>query len=152
MRFPGRAPPIPSPGYVDHPQASLGSHCRPGTAPGPAGDCPSPSRPCRRSITQVKVRTRAKSRVSIETRELRLSFGNAISRELTSLIRRGFSVLLCSFLGERYPKIYFALYSMLQFYGFSVCCCLHQVAKMALLCNVLLFLRLFFFGIMILLT
>ena len=78
--------------------------------------------------------------------------GNAISRELTSLIRRGFSVLLCSFLGERYPKIYFALYSMLQFYGFSVCYCLHQVAKMALLCNVLLFLRLFFFGIMILLT
>ena len=43
---------------------------------------PPPSRPRRRS-TQVKVRTRTKSRVSIETRELRLS-----SRELTCLFLR----------------------------------------------------------------
>jgi len=42
----------------------MGSRHRPGTAPGPASDYP--------PITQAKVRTQAKSRVSIETRELRL--------------------------------------------------------------------------------
>jgi len=51
--------------YVDRPQAALGSHYRPGTAPGPAGDRPSPllraSAVYPTPITQVKVRTRAKS-------------------------------------------------------------------------------------------
>jgi len=51
--------------YVDRLQAALGSRYRPGTAPGPAGDRPSPllrapaGNPT--PITQVKVRTRAKS-------------------------------------------------------------------------------------------
>jgi len=50
--------------YVDRPQAVLGSHHRPGTAPGPAGDRPSPLRAPAGDptpITQVKVCTRAKS-------------------------------------------------------------------------------------------
>ena len=79
--FPGRAPPVPSLGRfgratarcVDHPQASMGSRYRPGTAPGPAGYPPSCPACDPTPITQVKVCTRAKSRVSIETRELRLS-------------------------------------------------------------------------------
>jgi len=50
--------------YVDRPQAALGSHHRPGTAQGPAGDRPSSLRAPAGDptpITQVKVRTRAKS-------------------------------------------------------------------------------------------
>jgi len=39
----------------------LGSRHWPGTAPGPAGDCPSPPAGDPTLITQVKVRTRAKS-------------------------------------------------------------------------------------------
>ena len=70
------------------PPAVLGAHLRamliarrrrsrhqPGTAPGPASDRPSPLRAPAGDptpITQVKVCTRAKSRVSIETPELRL--------------------------------------------------------------------------------
>jgi len=49
---------------VDRPQVALGSRLRPGTAPGPAGDRPSPpSRPAGdpTPITQVKVCTQAKS-------------------------------------------------------------------------------------------
>jgi len=50
LRFPGRAPRVPSAGRfgrnttrnVDHPQAAMGSHHRPGTAPGLAGDRPPP--------------------------------------------------------------------------------------------------------------
>jgi len=59
--------------YVDRPQAAMGSRHRPGTAPGPAGDRPPPFAPTGdpTPIMQVKVRTMAKSRVSIETRELR---------------------------------------------------------------------------------
>jgi len=64
--------PVPSPGrfgcatadYVDCAQAALGSRHRPGTAPGPANDRPSPLRAPAGDptpITQVKVRTRAKS-------------------------------------------------------------------------------------------
>jgi len=54
----------------------MGSRHRPETALGPAGDLPCPlhAPACDPTpITQLKVRTRAKSRVSIETRELRLS-------------------------------------------------------------------------------
>jgi len=50
--------------YVDRPQAALGSRHRLGTAPGPAGDRPSPLRAPTGDptpITRVKVRTRAKS-------------------------------------------------------------------------------------------
>jgi len=50
--------------YVDRPHAALGSRHRPGTAPGPSGDRPSPLRAPAGDptpITQVKVRTRAKS-------------------------------------------------------------------------------------------
>jgi len=60
-------------GYVDRPQAAMGSRYRLGTAPDPAGNHLSPIRAPAGDptpITQVKVRTRAKSRVSIETREL----------------------------------------------------------------------------------
>ena len=82
LRFLSRAPPYPpsgsfgrtTAGYVDRPQATMGSRHRLGTALGPVGDRPSPlwaGDPT--PITQVKVHTRAKSRVSIETRELRLS-------------------------------------------------------------------------------
>ena len=71
MHFPGRSPPVPSPnrferataGYVDRPQAAMESRHRPGTAPGPADDRPSPLRAPAGDptpITQVKVRTRAK--------------------------------------------------------------------------------------------
>jgi len=70
--FPGHVPPYPPPGrfgratadYVDRPQAALGSPHQPGTAPGPAGDRPSSLRAPAGDptpITQVKVRTRAKS-------------------------------------------------------------------------------------------
>ena len=51
-------------GYVDRLQAAMGSHHRPGTAPGPACDRPSSLRAPAGDptpITQVKVRTRAKS-------------------------------------------------------------------------------------------
>jgi len=73
-------PPVPSPGrfgratagYVDRPQVAMGSRYLPGTAPGPAGDRPSPPGDPT-LITQVKIRTRAKSKVSIETWELQLS-------------------------------------------------------------------------------
>ena len=54
----------------------MGSRHRPETALGPAGDLPCPlhAPACDPTpITQLKVRTRAKSRVSIETQELRLS-------------------------------------------------------------------------------
>jgi len=50
--------------YVDRPQAAFGSRHRPGTAPGPADDRPSPLRAPAGNptlITQVKVRTLAKS-------------------------------------------------------------------------------------------
>ena len=50
--------------YVDRPQAAVRSRHRPGTAPGPAGDRPSPLRAPAGDptpITQVKVRTWAKS-------------------------------------------------------------------------------------------
>jgi len=50
--------------YVDRPQAALGSRHQPGTAPGPDGDRPSPLRAPAGDptpITQVKVRTQAKS-------------------------------------------------------------------------------------------
>ena len=62
-------------GYVDRLQAATGSHHRPETAPGPAGDRPPLRAPAGdpTPIMQVEVRTWAKSRVSIETRELRLS-------------------------------------------------------------------------------
>ena len=64
--------PVPSPGrfghttagYVDRPQAPMELRHRPGTAPGPAGNRPSPLRAPAGDptpITQVKVRTRAKS-------------------------------------------------------------------------------------------
>ena len=63
---------VPSPGrfgrttarYVDRPQAPMEFRHRPGTAPGPADDRPSPLRAHAGDptpITQVKVRTRAKS-------------------------------------------------------------------------------------------
>ena len=51
-------------GYVDRPQAPMELRHRPGTAPGPAGNRPSPLRAPTGDptpITQVKVRTRAKS-------------------------------------------------------------------------------------------
>ena len=51
-------------GYVDRPQAAMESRHRPGTAPGPADDGPSTLRAPAGDptpITQVKVRTRAKS-------------------------------------------------------------------------------------------
>jgi len=72
--------PVPSPGrfgratagYFDRPQAAMGSRHQPGTVPGPAGDRPSPLR-APPPATQLHSHTRAKSRVSIETRELRLS-------------------------------------------------------------------------------
>ena len=85
-------PPYPPPGrfgcatagYVDRPQAAMGSGHRPGTALGLAGDRPPSRAPAGdpTPITHVKVPIRAKLRVLIETRELRLS-----SREcdLTSL-------------------------------------------------------------------
>ena len=38
-------PPTANASYVDHPQAAMRSHHRPGTAPGPAGDRPSPFAP-----------------------------------------------------------------------------------------------------------
>ena len=50
--------------YVDRPQAAKGSRHQPGTAPGPDGDRPSPLRAPASNptpITQVKVRTQAKS-------------------------------------------------------------------------------------------
>ena len=60
--------PVPSPGrfgratagYVDRPQAAMGSRHRPGTAPGPADDRPCPLRAPAGDptpITQVNVRT-----------------------------------------------------------------------------------------------
>jgi len=52
--------------YVDRPQAAMGSRHRPGTAPGPASNHPSPLHAPLHGdptpITQVKVHTRAKSR------------------------------------------------------------------------------------------
>ena len=62
-----------SAGYVDRPQAAIPSSA--GNGAGPASDHPSPLRAPAGDptpITQVKVCTRAKSRVSIETPELRL--------------------------------------------------------------------------------
>jgi len=69
-------PPYPPPGrfgraiagYVDHLHAAMGSRHRPGMAPGQDSDSPPLRAPRRRSnsITRVKVRTRAKLRVSID--------------------------------------------------------------------------------------
>jgi len=81
LLFPGRTLPVLSPGrfgcasagYVDRPQAAIPSSA--GNGAGPASDHPSPLRAPAGDptpITEVKVCTRAKSRVSIETPELRL--------------------------------------------------------------------------------
>jgi len=75
-------------GYVDRPQAAMGSLHRPGTAPGPTGDRPSPFAPPPAIQLRSRTRTQAKSRASIETRELRLS-----SRE-------------CDFPGINIPSLY----------------------------------------------
>jgi len=67
---------VPSPGrfgrttagYVDRPQVPMEFRHRPGMAPGPADDRPSPLRAPASDptpITQVKVRTRAKSITSL---------------------------------------------------------------------------------------
>jgi len=72
VALPRSRSPVPSPGrfghttagYVDRPQAPMELRHRPGTAPGPAGNRPSPLRAPTGDptpITQVKVRTRAKS-------------------------------------------------------------------------------------------
>jgi len=89
--------PVPSPGrfgcattrYVDRPQAAMGSRHRPGTAPGPVGDRPPPSRPRRRSNSDHAGKSTYSGKIEsldrnpgIET----LVPGNAISRELTSLL------------------------------------------------------------------
>jgi len=68
--------------YVDCPQAAMGSRYRPGTAPGPASDRPSPLHPRRRSNSDHA----GESTYSGRNRESRSRPGNSISRELTSLL------------------------------------------------------------------
>ena len=89
--------PVPSPSrfgcatarYVDHPQAAMGSRHRPGTAPSPVGDRPPLRAPAGdpTPITQVKVYVLGRNRES-RSRPGNCDScpGNAISRELTSLI------------------------------------------------------------------
>jgi len=73
--------------YVDRPQAAMGSHHRPGTAPGPACDRAPAGDPT--PITQVKVRTRVKSTtgfsLSKPVRGFKTGYQYSCSR-LTSLL------------------------------------------------------------------
>jgi len=80
--------------YVDRPQAALGSRHRLGTAPGPAGDRPSPLRAPAGDptlITRVKVRTRAKSTTGFSLSKLVPGFKSGYrfsGCRLTSLFNR----------------------------------------------------------------
>jgi len=107
--FPGHAPPYP-PGsfghatadYVDRSQAALGSRHLPGTAPGPAGDrpstlCASAGDPT--PITQVKVRTRAKSTTGFSYFQTAYRFSGccltSLQQTTKMFYKQTFMVLIC---------------------------------------------------------